>query len=579
MKLINHLTALLGLAGPSLASIYVAPFHERQQVGQGYNTFLGKAVLKDVILIEPRIKSIKRDVGSAGTNVTEESVEKAPIKPFTAEEIDFLSKPIDLAKYAKMVKEYRDAPEPYEPLFNSKLLDIRVNGTQVNGTISRIFRKKRQGNPYAVDGQTQEDIKCAKGGDGTMTRWTEHHTSFATYAKSTQIGAEASVSGWGASVSASAKHLSQSSFSENSLTSVSTIEIDRQLSSDDEHRWNVDMIERELVRNPRADYGDKYIIGFATGGRIRVETTIVSTSSGSSTETSASLQAAAAYFGVTGSAGASTSVSSSDLQGKVKVKTHVRFSGDLGRDIFPAATNDGSDLSVAEAEIAEAKRIIDQFLKRPCRHSLKFKALLDDYETVPGRPEGLVIPDYRNAKADAFGISEEFERITRKADLLKLKGHFTKDQTRELTWAVRRMQNAALDWLKSLIAQPHKSEETSKALIDRFNKEFHDKYQDDMHIIQIRDALARDSLFATGEVEGPWCKLSIGSTKSNNTGWYDPVAKKYTLRPGLETWDAPQPTSMVRCPLSVAKATEQVYGTSLTQVVSPTNIPYVRHSP
>ncbi|RCI12358.1 hypothetical protein L249_0217 [Ophiocordyceps polyrhachis-furcata BCC 54312] len=564
MKLIYF----LGLAGPSLARVMLIPFRVDHQLLRfdglhlsSYNTFLDDTALKEVMLVSVRGMR-KRDVSSAGTPVVKQAVEDENRNEITLTEILSQGEPLDMDEHEKMVEEYLNAPEPFDPMRDSGLLNVTINGNAIN-----LRTKRSASQPSHL---IYENVECKKGSNGQVSTWFEIHTSYATYARSQHLGADVSVSAWGSGASVYASALDHSSFSENSITVVRVVEVDKQINADLDMQWNKDMIEKEPAKSD---------FGYASGGRLTVATTITVSTASSGNELQAGAEAVVSYWGVDASAKASAKKSMNEMSAKLTIKTRTFYQGDLARTIIPKADPSAmnENLSPAEAELDEAKRKVEQFLSEPCSHGYNYKTLMEEYSKIPGRPANFVIPDYRRAKGDAFGVTQKFERVVRKAELLKLKANFDEEQLEQLDRDVVDMQVAASDWLKETASKPGASRATSRTLIQRFQTEFHEKYDKDLARIhdqydpvakKYRSQKASNRTLVppknlwkcplsrgrpTGEEEGTYCKL-------DNDGWYDPWAKMYWQGQGKEPKGGQEPIDLYLCPLISGAATGEMAG-------------------
>ncbi|PHH91583.1 hypothetical protein CDD83_11119 [Cordyceps sp. RAO-2017] len=132
-------------------------------------------------------------------------------------------------------------------------------------------------------------------------------------------------------------------------------------------------------------------------------------------------------------------------------------------------------LSPMENAMNEAQSWTNKFLEEACKHDYSYRALLEEYHTVPYFPQHQAVWDYDVAERVAFRVLAEVVRLSETVKLAKKSDWFTKEQKMELEDAETDMISASKQWVRETAMDPGKARNLSMDLTELFNAKFYSR--------------------------------------------------------------------------------------------------------
>ncbi|KAM4058740.1 subtilisin-like protease [Hirsutella rhossiliensis] len=261
---------------------------------------------------------------------------------------------------------------------------------------------------------------------GSLKAYYKLTESFDKYLKTLDISASATVSGWGQSASVSGSYLDQAELSKDGLTYVAIIDVQRQSDSNSGFEFNKKNYNGATFAQ---DYGDRWIRGFHTGGKMIARLSFDSKGSVSKDELKVHAEASLKFWGVSG------------------------------------------DLS------ASVKKSMEDFINNACRHNYEYRPLLDEYRNADNFPKGQKILDYRIAHLVSYKVLRELVRISEMSQYLQRLELHEDELKDDIEFASLEMVEASKNWVDSNAEKPESAIQTGRDLIKKFRTDFYDKYE------------------------------------------------------------------------------------------------------
>ncbi|KID84563.1 Proteinase inhibitor, propeptide [Metarhizium guizhouense ARSEF 977] len=411
-------------------------------VGQGYNTFLDKGVIPDAVLL-PGEK--KRDVPAALAEVL--------VNQTTSMRFNFTAPSANLTNVN--VTSYFAPPDPDEIM--SDVLDDLEN--EQNATALNVIHTRA----------TEDQQDCT----GSLTAYYKLTESFDSYLKALDVSGAATVSGWGQSASVSGSYLNQAELSKEGLTYIAIIDIQRQVDLPTGFEFNKDKYSASTFSR---DFGDKWIHGFHTGGKMIARLSFNSKGSTSKDDLKVHAEASLKFWGVTGDISASVKKSMEEVSKHADVEISLFYQGDMGKVMAKSGSPDKVESASAEGSFKQVKMWADQFINNACRHNYEYRPLLDDYRNAVGFPSDQNVLDYRTAHRVSYKILKELVRISEMTQYIVRLETLDAEFKDEVEFAEIEMVELSRKWVDSIVAQPQNALSLGKELIQTFRAEFYDKY-------------------------------------------------------------------------------------------------------
>ncbi|PHH83200.1 hypothetical protein CDD82_3125 [Ophiocordyceps australis] len=405
--------------------------------GQGYNTFLSKGQIADAVTLGAPVS--KRQVPPAESH-------KNPTKRF-----DFKAPSANLTNVD--AKKYFAPPIAEEIITEEALMELmEIEKFLEDGEneIDQHLRARDEGN--------RDD--CT----GSLRSYKRLVNSFDSYLKTLDISASATVSGWGQSAE----------LSKEGLTYVAVIDIQRQNGSETGFKFNDKNYKPESFNQ---DFGDRWIRGLQTGGKMIARMVFTSKGSVSKEELEASTKASLNFWGVSGELTAAEKKDIENVNKHADVEISLFYQGDMGRVMGDSGSPDKVQAATAEGSFSEVKRWADEFIKNACKDNYEYKPLLDEYHNVEGFPREQNVIDYRTAKLVSFKVLKELVRVSEMAKHLQGLEANNADLKDEIDFASIAMVDASKKWVDATAQDPSNAIQTGQDLIKKFRSDFYDKYQ------------------------------------------------------------------------------------------------------
>ncbi|PFH60798.1 hypothetical protein XA68_10312 [Ophiocordyceps unilateralis] len=421
------------------------PFSNLLTIGQGYNTFLNKGAKHDAV--EIKSAKVKRNANRPHVR----AVEPGQVTTF-----EFTPPSGNLT--GLNIASYLESPSP--DVFDQVLADLETT----ENPFDKLQKLKSVGDEGGSTSQCNGDLRSE----------TKLTTSFESYLKSLGISASATISGYGQSAAVSGNYLDQAKFSKSTLTYVAIMDVTKQLDVRDGFKFNTHLYHNGTFLR---DFGDRWIRGFTAGGRMIARISITSKNKSSKNEIQAKAEAALSFWGMTGELSSSVKKSMEELNKDAEVDVSLFYQGDL-RTIMSKEGAEGSIPSnSAQDALTQAKRWADAFLKNACQHDYKYGALLDSYETIPNFPTEQDVVDYSIPKFVSYMVLGRLVKVTEMSRLLANAHELSDDLKAEIAMAEIDMIEACKKWVTTIAKDQLQVKSTAKALIDKLQKEFMDKYK------------------------------------------------------------------------------------------------------
>ncbi|EFY89489.1 subtilisin-like protease [Metarhizium acridum CQMa 102] len=412
-------------------------------VGQGYNTFLDKGMIPDAVFIPGEQK---RDVPAT---LAEELVNQTTTMAF-----NFTAPSANLTSVN--VVSYFSPPDP-EEIMKDVLADLE---NEQNTTALNVIHTR-----------ATTDLQDCTGKMDTYYKITE---SFDSYIKALHVSGAATVSGWGQSASVSGSYLNQAELSKEGLTYIAVIDIQRQVDLPAVFEFNKN---RYKAASFARDFGDKWIHGFHTGGKMIARLSFNSKGSISKQDLKVHAEASLKFWGVTGDISASVKKSMEDVSKHADVEISLFYQGDLGRVMGESGSPDKVAAASVEGSFKQVKTWADQFINNACRHNYAYRPLLDDYTNTVNFPAGQKLLDYHIAHIVSYKILKELVRISEMTQYLLRLETLDAEFKDEVEFAEIEMVELSKNWVDTTAEEPGNAVNTGKALIEHFRTEFFNKYK------------------------------------------------------------------------------------------------------
>ncbi|KAM3450425.1 hypothetical protein MY3296_006094 [Beauveria thailandica] len=423
--------------------------------GQGYNTFLEKGRIVDAV-IWPENK--KRADADAPDNTQNEIG------------FDFAPPTTDIGDFEGInAEEYFEAPKPDE-------LKARI-AEELRKLKEEKKRQKEEKKKLLESNNLQsraEDPSCR----GTVRKDYKFVEDYNTYLKTLDIGGGATISGWGQSAAVSGNYLDQAKFNKNSLTYIAIIDIERQLTQPGGFQFNT---ARYKAGKFAQDFGDRWIHGFKTGGRMVARVTFTATDDTKSTDLKAHAKTALSFWGVKGDLSVDVKKGMEEVNKHTTVEVSLFYQGELGV-LMADKEKSPKDISFGSAEsvLSQVKSWADKFEDYACKHDYAYGPLLDEYDVVPGfsdledSPE---VPDYDIARIYALEVLSLMVKIEEQKNILTAAKDLDDKKKREVTSAALKMIKEGKNWVKSAGQDPDKAADAADKLIETLASGFIDKFK------------------------------------------------------------------------------------------------------
>ncbi|EJP60890.1 serine protease [Beauveria bassiana ARSEF 2860] len=451
--------------------------------GQGYNTFLEKGKIVDAVIWTSNKKRDETDgeAAPAGNETTQAETVFDFIPPTTDIE-DFNG--VDATQYFEVPKtnEIKDR-------IAAKLKELKEQKKKEKEEKDRALATNEL--------QTRaEDPNCP----GTLRKEYKFTKDYDSYLKLLGISGGATISGWGQSASVSGNYLNQAKnspnsqlqFSGNSLTYVAFVDVERQLATPGGFELNK---ARYKPGRFSQDFGNRWIHGFKTGGKMIARVTFTSKDNTETSDLKAHAEASLSFWGVKGDLTADVKKSMEEVNKHTNVDVSLFYQGELG--IF-MGEKEGSPKDISsgsvEAVLGQVKSWAEKFESFACKHDYAYgfnSPLLDEYETVPGfsdlegSPE---IADYDTAHLYALEILAIMVKVEEQKKILSSAPHLDDEAKRTMSFAAIKMIKDCKKWAKLAEQDPDTAGEQASDLVKRLSAEFVKKYNDD-----VAKTLGRDS--------------------------------------------------------------------------------------
>ncbi|PHH77965.1 hypothetical protein CDD80_7536 [Ophiocordyceps camponoti-rufipedis] len=249
--------------------------------------------------------------------------------------------------------------------------------------------------PYSVDGEQCSGLYISK---ATSV------SSFTKYLKTLDVSASAAISGWGQSASMSGSYLDQAKFSKSTLTYVASMAVSKQLDDNPTFRFNIERYKNDTFTR---DFGDRWIRGFARGGRMVIRVSITKTSSSSVDDLKAKVEGSLSFWGATGELASSVKASMESLSKDATVDVSVFFEGDLGHLMHKDVVPKSPSTNPVEDVLSQTKQLSDVFREYACSHNYRYGAILESYRTLSDFPQYQDVADFSNAIDKMKKVAEQ----------------------------------------------------------------------------------------------------------------------------------------------------------------------------
>ncbi|KAG8415808.1 hypothetical protein J3459_014063 [Metarhizium acridum] len=398
--------------------------------GQGYNSFLEKGRIFDAVVWRDNAKRDQED-GSAA-NETFQAEKMFEFTPPTTGPGDFAN--IDMKKYftvpetseieERVASEIKELKEEMKKQAEEKVKMIETNEIQTRA----------------------ENARCP----GTLRKEYKLTEDYNSYLKTLGISGGATISGWGQSASISGNYLNQAKFSQNSLTYVAFLDVERQIPTPGGFRFNTEIYKKEKFAKV---FGDRWIQGFKTGGRMIARITFTSKDGTETTDLKAHAEASLSFWGVKADLSVDAKKQLEEVNKHINVEASLFYQGELGifMDKDEGAPKDISAGSV-EAVLGQVKSWADKFEKHACNQDYAYGPLLNEYTVLPAfnqLDDSPQIPDYTIAHIWALEILRLMVKIEEQKKVLSSGAVLDDAQKIEMTAAAIDMMEKCKKWVYS----------------------------------------------------------------------------------------------------------------------------------
>ncbi|KAM3520694.1 hypothetical protein MY4038_009320 [Beauveria bassiana] len=211
------------------------------------------------------------------------------------------------------------------------------------------------------------------------------------------------------------------------------------------------------------DFGDRWIHGFKTGGKMVARVTFTSKDVTKVTDVKAHAQAALSFWGVKG-----------DLSVDGELGIFMRDKEGSPKDIL---------LGSVDAVLSEVKSWADKFESQACTHNYAYGPRLDEYDVVPGFSDLEDSPEASDcdiAYLYAVGGLSLIVKIEEKKNIISSAKNIADKKKREVSTAATNMIAQGKKWVKTAAQYPDEAEEQAISLMQTLSANFIDKYKGDV---------------------------------------------------------------------------------------------------
>ncbi|PQK11667.1 hypothetical protein BB8028_0003g02910 [Beauveria bassiana] len=412
--------------------------------GQGYSTLLGKGLRVGVVA--PLTDNAKRDYPTMlnKTNTATVLNETNPVIAY-----NFTAPSADLTGVVNLL-EYFTEPDP-DTIFDD-LPDVAPEEGAEE-------KEKR----------TVVDIPGCTGKINTHFKMTEDYDS---YMHALDVSASLAISGWGQSAAVSGHYLDQAKMSNDALTFVATIEIEKQQDYEN-GRFHTASYTPDQFYNT---HGDRWVKGYKRGGKLMARLIFRAKDSSNTKEVEAHAQAALRFWGVTGDISASVKDSMEQVDKHADVDITLFQEGNLGTFMTSTdgAASEKSSLGSASGSFRQVKEWADKFMQQACDHNFAYRPVLEEYNTLPGFPANQRVHDYSIVRIMSNRILRELVKLS------ELVTTITRQLEDREGWdaQIDDMQFEFLDtvvtgskeWVAEAAENPRNARMTGQSLMSRFRQ-------------------------------------------------------------------------------------------------------------
>ncbi|KAM3488896.1 hypothetical protein MY3957_007797 [Beauveria namnaoensis] len=414
--------------------------------GQGYSTLLGKGLRVDVVA--PLTDNAKRD-NPTMLNKTNRATVLNETNPVIA--YNFTAPSADLTGVVNLL-EYFAEPDP-DTIFDD-LPDVAPEkGAEENGKRAVV------------------DIPGCTGKIHTHFKMTEDYDS---YMHALDVSASLAISGWGQSAAVSGHYLDQAKMSNDALTFVATIEIEKQQDYENGRFDTASYIPDQFHRT----HGDRWVKGYKRGGKLMARLIFRAKDSSKTKEVQAHAQAALRFWGVTGDISVSVKDSMEQVDKHADVDITMFQEGNLGT--FMTSTADGavssekSSLGSASGSFKQVKEWADKFMQHACDHNFAYRPVLEEYNTLPGFPVNQRVHDYGTVRIMSNRILRELvklsELVTTVTRHLETIGGNEEDITDMHFEFLDDIVTGSKEWVEQAAENPKDARSKAKSLMSKFRQ-------------------------------------------------------------------------------------------------------------
>ncbi|OAA53231.1 subtilisin-like protease [Cordyceps fumosorosea ARSEF 2679] len=433
-------------------------------IGQGYNTFLDKGRIVDAVIWPKNKKRAETDGAAAPAG--NESTQVETLFKWTPPTTD-MDDLIDLD-----LEEYFEQPNLKE--INDRVIaELKV--------LKEERKKQEQDKDNALATNEIETRAEKQNCPGTLRKEYKLTEDFSSYLKTLDIGGGATISGWGQSASVSGNYLNQAKFAQNTLTYVAFLDVEKQKTQPGGFQINQ---ARYKAGQFARDFGDRWIHGFKTGGKMIARLTFTSKDGTKTSDLKAHADASLGFWGVKGELSLDVKKGMEEVSKRSSVEVSFFYEGALG--IFmekdekaPGNIPSGS----AEAVLGQVKQWADKFQSHACEHTFAYGPLLDEYATVPGFRDldaNIKAPNYDTALLYAHEILRLMVKIEEQKNFLLSGKTLAEDKKFPVTTDAIEMIDACKKWVENAELNPENVKAPANELIKLLNDGFIKKYKADV---------------------------------------------------------------------------------------------------
>ncbi|PHH83193.1 hypothetical protein CDD82_3118 [Ophiocordyceps australis] len=358
--------------------------------GPRYNTFLGKGAKHSAVMFEAQLRKRSTETLPDDDVLESDMIPQDLLYKFTAPSTDMNG--IDLYEY-------------FTPPSRAAILEA--------ATAKDIVEEMDAGDDSGTGlvARSHGQHSCTR--DFTSAR---HYTEdYETCLRALGVTAAATVSGWGQSATISGDFLSQAKFLKSTLTYVITMELNKQQNFTARFLFNDGLYNQQTFAS---DFGDRWIRGFQTGGKMMVRVSIKSKEEGNKREIKAFAEAALSFWGVRGDISAHARENMKKLDRKAKIDMSIHYQGEVDKEILNASSGTDKASSV-EDQFMQVKTWSDSFIHSACEHDYRYQIFLDEYNNLENFPRTQPVPDYDIAHRVSFVVLKERVKVSEMSQLLR----------------------------------------------------------------------------------------------------------------------------------------------------------------